>query len=220
MQNLNFKHYPSRILLAMLCLLIALYFVVKYTIVYFLQSHEPTEISMVNISIEIAGMSSLLAIVFILINKFVMWKWMLKILGLPDLRGNYEGELVSSYHIDDDHNKPNITKWIKMEISQNLNGFYVDCKFYNHKEDAQYSSLSESISHDIQSKDNGEFVITYHYRNAGNKFHQEHKKYGLNAHEGIAILHFNPKNKTLIGKYFNDAQERPSYGNINLNKIL
>lgn len=218
MQNFSFKYYPSRILLVMTCVFIALYFIIKYIITYLLQSQELIKTSLLNVSIEIAGMSSLLAVVFILINKFVMGKWLLKILGLPNLRGNYQGELISCYHIDDNSNKPNITKWVKMEISQNLNGFYIESSFYNTKEDKDPTSFSESITHDILNKDNGEFVITYLYKNKGNTFHDENKKYGVNAHNGMATLIFNSKNKTLIGGYFNDSSERVSYGKLNLKK--
>lgn len=136
--------------------------------------------------------------------------------GLPDLRGEYEGTLISSYHIDDDKSKPNITKHVKLTISQNLNGFYVESFYYDHEAAIKYSSESYSVSHDIDEKDNGEFIITYRYKNKKNDFHEDHQKYTLNNHDGICILTYNAKNKTLIGKYFNDSSDRPSYGQLNL----
>jgi hypothetical protein len=139
-------------------------------------------------------------------------------LGLPDLRGNYTGKLESSYHVDDDESKPHITKYVKISISQNVNGFYVEAFFYEHEASLKHSSESYSVSHDIDKKPNNEYIITYRYKNKADKLHDDHEKYGLTDHDGITILTFNAKNKTLNGKYFNDSQNRPSYGNLNLTK--
>jgi hypothetical protein len=136
--------------------------------------------------------------------------------GLPNLRGNYEGILTSSYHIDDDESKAYITKHIKLTICQDLNGFYVESFYYDHEASIKYSSSSYSVSDDIDRKNNSEYIITYRYKNNKNKFHDDHQKYILNDHDGICILTYNPENKTLIGKYFNDSADRPSYGQLNL----
>lgn len=210
MKELNFKYYPARILISILCSFIGIIVLSKN-----FSNPNPDGLQLF---FWVFGSSGLLAICFILINKFVMWQWVLKILGLPNLNGNYEGELISSYHIDDDISKPNIKKFVKMEITHNLNGFYVKTHFYESEFHTEESSISESISHDIEAKDNGELLIVYRYRNLPNTFHKDHKKYTLNQHDGIAQLYYNPKTNTLKGKYFNDSQERPSYGNINLNK--
>lgn len=146
---------------------------------------------------------------FFILNRFF---------GLPNLNGSYTGKLISSYHIDDDITKPNITKFVKLTIVQNLNGFYVEAFFYEHEASITYSSESCSVSHDIDKKPNDEYIITYRYKNTGRKLHEDHEKYNLNDHDGIAILTFNAKNKTLKGKYFNDSQNRPSYGELNLFK--
>lgn len=212
MKEFTFKYYPARILLFLLCLVLTVLILVK--------GFFKPEVTFVNVSFWIGGSSGLLALIFTFLNKYGMWNWVMKTLGIPDVRGNYLGKLTSSYHINDDPNQPNITKYMKIEISQNLNGFYAKSYFYDSEFHSQESSSSESISHDIEPKDNGEYLIIYRYRNTGNNFHHDHKKYNLNKHDGIAQLYFNPANKTLIGKYFNDSQDRPSYGTINLNKIL
>ncbi|WP_143884531.1 Cap15 family cyclic dinucleotide receptor domain-containing protein [Chryseobacterium binzhouense] len=218
MKKTNFKYYPFRKLFLMTCLVIVIYLIIKYGVLILFNKTDFTNISAVNLIMDIAGLSSILALVFSLINEYIMWNWYLKFLGLPDLRGKYTGELVSNYHIEDDITKPNITKWIEMEIHQNINGFHVKANFYPSQYNKSETSESESITHDILAKDNGEFVITYHYRNKGNKFHKENERYKHNNHDGIAILTFDPKNKILKGNYFNDGQERESYGKLNLIK--
>jgi hypothetical protein len=210
MKEFNFKYYPAKILISILCSFIGIIVLSKSLI-------NPNPDSL-QIFMWIIGSIGLLGIIFFLINKFIMNKWFLKLFTLPNLNGNYEGELISSYHINDDMSKPNIKKFVKMEITHNLNGFYVKTHFYDSEFHKEESSISESISHDIEAKDNGEFLIIYRYRNLHNTFHKDHQKYTLNQHDGIAQLYYNPKTNTLKGKYFNDSQERPSYGTINLNK--
>lgn len=211
MDKFSFKYYPARILLFLFCVVITLFILIKGIF-------KP-HVSFTSVSIWVVGSSSILALFFNFFNKYAMWKWVLKNLGIPDIRGKYEGRLISSYHVNDDPNQPNVTKFIKLEISQNINGFFVKSNFYDSEFHTQESSSSESTSHDIEPKDNGEYLIIYRYRNTGNNFHTDHKKYNLNKHDGIAQLYFNPKNKTLIGKYFNDSQDRPSYGQLTLNKL-
>lgn len=211
MDKFSFKYYPARILLFLLCVIITIFILVKGIF-------KP-DVSFINVAIWVVGSSGVLALFFTFFNKYAMWKWVQKVLGIPDIRGKYEGSLISSYHINDDPNQPNVTKYIKLEISQNINGFFVKSYFYDSEFHTQESSSSESTSHDIEPKDNGEYLIIYRYRNTGNNFHHDHKKYNLNKHDGIAQLYFNPENQTLIGKYFNDSHDRPSFGNMNLNKI-
>lgn len=221
MNNLSLKYYPTSILFYIVCILIAVFIYIKYIIFTAFEINNYLDNNSIwDFCIEIIGLSGMLASALFIINRYFMAKWFLEILNIPNLKGNYKGTLISSYHIDDDPNKPNITRYIQMEISQNLNGFFVKTQFYDNQFSNDMSSTSISTSHDIQSQDNGEFVITYFYKNEGNKFHLDHKKYGLNHHDGIAIFLFNPKNKTLIGKYFNNSQERPSYGNINLTQKI
>lgn len=177
------------------------------------------EANFINIAVWVVGSSSLLATFFIMFNKYALNLWILKILDLPKLKGSYTGELISSYHIDDDESKPHVKKFIVMNIYQNLNGFLVEAKFYNTKKSKNYTSETESINHDIVSKGNGNFTITYLYRSKGNKLTKEHLKYELNNHEGIAILEYNTAKETLTGNYFNDGNERTSFGRLNLEKI-
>ncbi len=90
--------------------------------------------------------------------------------GLPDLRGEYVGKLISSYHIDDDESKPHITKHVKLAINQNFNGFYIKSFFLNYEASVEYSSSSHSVSHDIDKIENGKYIITYRYKNNKNDF--------------------------------------------------
>uniref|UniRef100_UPI00404A0A52 Cap15 family cyclic dinucleotide receptor domain-containing protein n=1 Tax=Flavobacterium sp. TaxID=239 RepID=UPI00404A0A52 len=211
MKEFTFKYYPSRILLFLLC--IVLTFIILIQVVF------NSEATALNVALWIAGSSSMLALIFTLFNKLVLWDWVLKFLDIPKLQGKYEGELISSYHIDDDSSKPHVKKHVKMEIDQNLNGFIVKATFYNRKSDKDYTSETVSVSHNIVAIGNGNYTINYLYRNTGNKLQKEHLKVTLNNHEGFSTLEYNPKTKSLCGSYFNDSQERPSHGKLTLNKI-
>lgn len=210
MNKFSFKYYPARILLALVCILLTLIVLAK-GIIY-------TKPNFISLLLSLAGSSSILAVILIYINKHPKRNWFFKVLNLPNLNGVYEGELTSSYHLDDDETKPHIKKFVRLQIYQNLNGFLVVGQFFNLKSDENFTSQTESINHDIVSKGNGNYTISYLYGNKGNKLHKEHKKTTLNNHEGFAVLTYNPKDKTLIGSYFNDGQERPSYGKLNLKK--
>lgn len=203
----------------MVCVFIAIYFAIKHIILYVISTDNYTENNIINVCIDIVGLPSTLALIFILINKYFLKKWFLGILGLPKIKGNFEGNLISSYHIDDNPNKPHIDKYVKMSISQNLNGYLVEAFFYSSKNSKEVTSESESITHEILSKGNGKFTISYLYRNSAYAFNKDHKKYNLNNHEGIAVLTYDPSELSLVGKYFNDSQERPSYGRLTLKKV-
>jgi|AntRauTorckE5430_2_1112549.scaffolds.fasta_scaffold02371_4 hypothetical protein len=210
MKIFSFKYYPARILLTLFCIALTLVILVKG---FFMP-----EANFINIALWVVGSASLLAIFFKTLNKYCLKNCILKMLDLPKLKGSYTGELISSYHIDDDETKPHIKKYVKMKIYQNLNGFLVEAKFYNSKNDDTFTSETESINHDIVSKGNGDYTITYLYRNKGNKLTKENKKYSLNNHEGVAILEYSTATKALNGSYFNDAAERQSFGRLNLKK--
>ena len=211
MKDFTFKYYPARILLFLLCIVLTLIILVK--------GYLQPEVTFIGVALWVIGSSSLVALIFTFFNKYAMWKYVLKILDIPEFIGSYEGELISSYQLDDDTNMSNVKKYVFMEVFQNLNGFIIESKFYDSKASKEFSSESISITHDILSVGNGKFTISYLYKNKANKFHKDNKKYKLNSHEGMAVLTYDPIEETLIGKYFNDSQERPSYGMLNLKKI-
>ena len=211
MKNLNFKYYPTRVILGIICILITIIFIVK-------RSLQKTP-NLFSDALIIVGSSAIVYFTLFFLNKYFMWKYWLKLLEIPDLRGKYEGELISSYHIDDDLKKPNVTKWMKIEISQNLNGFYVTGEIFDNEYSSLKSSSFKSISHEIESNEDGTFEILYRYINIPNTFHADHEKYSLNNHYGCSNLNFNPTDNTLIGSYFNNGEERLSYGQLTLKKI-
>ena len=210
-KNLSFKYYPATILFFLVCMVIGFILFIKYIILHFFENLNFIQIPLINIIIDIVGLSGTLSLFFILINKYFMYKWYLKILGIPNLKGKYKGELISSYK--DKEIGTNKIKYVELKISQNLNGFYVKTFIFENKNDKYNSSSSYSISHDILPIDNGEFLITYLYNNTGNTLNKE-----LNPHIGFSMLTFNPKNKTLQGNYFNNASERKSYGTLDLKR--
>ena len=190
MKNLNFKYYPPKILLPLTCFIIAFYILIKHFFMYLFSNIEFINISIFKIIIDILLLSGTLALIFILINKYGMNSYFLKLLEITDLRGNYEGELESSFHYDDNEKLPHIKKFVKVKIEQNINGFIVFSDFYDFKDSSDKSSSSESISHDIKKISEHKFKVTYFYRNEANKFHYQDKTYGLNNHNGFAILYY------------------------------
>jgi hypothetical protein len=212
MQSFTLKYYPPKVLIGLVVLFVTLFFAIKSAFYNF----QGTEVSLAGELGILLGSTTVVSAGVFLINNYIMWPWLLKLLGIPDLRGTYEGKLVSSYHIDDDPEKPHVTKYLVLTISQNLNGFYVRSKFYDRKSNSDFSSQSESLNHAIKPDKDGTYIIEYLYRNLPNTLHKAHKRDVLNTHQGICVLRFNPKDRSLEGRYFNDTEQRPSYGKINL----
>ncbi len=202
MKDFNFKYYPARILIFLFCVIIAIIIIVKGFL-------HPVPSFWTTI-FWITGSSSVVALAFSLFNKYAINYYVFKLLDLPDIRGTYLGDLISSN---------STTKFVKLIISQNINGFYVEAQFFDNQYVNNCTSFSESITHDILKKENDEFIISYLYRNKVDRFHKDYKNNPLCDHSGMCSLTFNEKNKTLIGEYFNDGKQRMSYGKLNLKKI-
>ncbi|GHB47181.1 hypothetical protein [Mongoliitalea lutea] len=211
MRIFTLKYYPPRILFAIVCAIIAIIIAIK---VNFFQTDSLKEVI-----VYISTASGLISFLFYIWNKKCSWKPFYGLLNIPFISGRYEGELQSSFREDYDPKKPFIKKTICLEVSQNLNGFYVKGKVFELESKEVESSSFESLSHDIEAKENNEYLISFRYNNTGNYFHEEHEKYGLNKHDGVAMLYLNPKDKTLIGNYFNDNSERSSHGKLSLKKV-
>lgn len=208
----SLKYYPPKVLIGIVVLFITLIFGVKSAISLI----QGSEITLFQELIMLVSSFTLVSLLVYLLNKFIMWGWLLRLLGIPNLRGTYDGKLVSSYHIDDDPKKPHVTKYLVVTISQNLNGFYVRSKFYDRKGNREFSSQSESLSHAVKPNPDGSYTIEYLYHNLPNTLHKAHTRDVLNTHQGFCVLRFDPVNRSLEGKYFNDTETRPSYGSISL----
>lgn len=163
--------------------------------------------------------AGIIGTVFYLFNLYGLNSITAKVFNLPYLRGVYEGELISQYHINDDPQKPKVKKIVRLKASQNLNGFYMAMKFFDTIRSKQASSLSYNVTHHIEPLGNGTFRITYQYENDPDRTHKDEKKYGLNLHRGMADFIYDPKDKSLRGQYWNNPKDRNSFGTIELIRI-
>ena len=141
-----------------------------------------------------------------------MWKPFLRLLGICDIRGHYKGTLTSSYHYEDNPLLPHIKVQLEATVAQNLNGFYVEMKFFSDPMTKNVSSESFSLDGSIQKEPDGRFRVVYFYSNKGNQMHPDHKAVGLTNHEGVCLLKFDPDTRKFTGEYF--THERSSYGKI------
>lgn len=204
MKHLNFKNYPPKVLITLVLLISATVIFLKQLI--YSQSFNWEIYAMMLLTV------SAVSAIFYLINKFIMWKWFLKLLGLIDIRGKYAGELISSFHENDDPDRPNIKMKIEIKISQNINGTKIFGKVSPSKGKESNTSDFESEWVNLQSLENGNYLLEYRYSNRSNINHSWHKKYNLTSHTGFASLEFYPKEKTLKGIYF--TYENKSNGNL------
>lgn len=216
MKNFSFRYYPPKVLIGIFIFVLALVVFVKWLIDTYVFEKQ---LLFWNFLFYLILSSSIVGTFFHFFNSYGLCKLTAFLLHIPDLRGTYEGKLTSSFYLDDDPQKPQITKFIRLVIFQNLNGFYVDTEISDAKNSSDNSSTSESFTHNIAPLENGCFLITYQYKNKPNKFHKDERTYQLNRHIGIVELVFNPKDKTLKGDYWNNQNDRKSYGKIELSQI-
>lgn len=209
MDKLTFKNYPPTILAILLCIIVALNFGFK---ILYETIWEHKAIGFGNELVFIVLSYSTVLTVLSFINKYCMWKWLLQLLGLCDLRGTYTGTLVSSYHVDNDPLKPHIQLFCNLQIIQNINAIKIEGQFYTDEASNDESSYFTSSWEEIKKEDSGNFLIRYFFLNKGHQLHSDNQKYGLTSHEGICVLTFYPSSKKMKGYYFN--HERFSNGEI------
>lgn len=208
MKNLSFQYYPPKILIIL---------IIVMTIVM-----ESVKSVLKGVPIDFAGILitlstiSVVAALFSVINTYFVWNWFFLLLGITKISGRYEGDLVSSFHVDDDPNKPSIRMHIELDIAQNLNSIKIFGKVGPKDNPKGKTSDFESDWAHLQKLENGKFVLEYRYSNQANLQHPWHKKYTLTSHTGFASLVFDPKTKTFDGHYF--TYENRSTGNIELTR--
>lgn len=128
----------------------------------------------------------------LLYSIFEKWLWNLKIFSLlgivefPDLHGRWKGKQRSSYK----ENGSNIEIPSCLEISQTFSKIIV-CACYER-------SQSQSVVANFAEL-NGENYLFYTYDNEPNSL----KSGTMQAHKGTVKLKYLPKEKKLIGAYFN-----------------
>ena len=214
MKELSFKNYPTKVLVTIISLIIALSFAFQ-AIWKALKAGE--SMTLAEQVICIAGSSGLVLGILGYINSHIMWKWYLKLLRLCDIRGIYEGVLTSSYHVNDNPALPYEQLYAKFEIYQTLNGFRIEGRFFTDRGYTQLSSSSTSNDGEIRKEENGKFRVYYFFSNKGNQFHENQKRYGLNNHDGVCVFMFDPGARNMEGYYY--THERSSYGTISLKPV-
>ena len=208
MKEFNLRYYPPFLLAIMFCLIIAVNFLIKKTLAII--SGQPFETRSEVITLLLSG--GLVTSILRTLNRFAMWGWLLKLMGLCDLRGNYSGELISSYYKDDNPGNDQVRKYLVLHISQNLNGLQITGKVFNNQDDAGPSSTFVSTQCEIRKVEDGSFLLTYYYTNKPDLLTPERQKHKLNMHDGFASLTFQPGTRQLDGVYFNHG--RQSHGRI------
>jgi len=208
MNKFNLKNYPPKILMIIVCIIIAVNFFAKTLWEKYFQHDKDSVIEQCLIIVTSYG---IVISALTIINKYVMWNWLLRLLRLADINGEYSGKMISSYQ---NESNANIELYCKFHILQNLNGFLVTGEFYNDGGYKNKSSTFISSSEELTKLEDGKFQIHYFYNNIGQQLNKSHEKYFLNNHSGVSVMVFNPINRTIEGYYFN--HERTSYGTIAL----
>jgi hypothetical protein len=108
-------------------------------------------------------------------------------------------------------------RYCKVRILQNINAMKIEGDFYTDESHTDRTSHFYSFGEEIKKNDNGDFAISYFFYNEGRKMHPDNLKYGLNSHNGVCRVTFEPLNQTIKGEYF--TYERSSYGEIFLETI-
>lgn len=215
MEKLSFKNYSPKLLVIIICLIIAVKFGL-HELGNMSGRHESDSLRTQLIHLLLSFGTVLL--ILGLINKFCVWKWLLKLMGLCHLKGEWQGYIVSSFHEDNDPSKPNIKLFCKVKIVQNLNGYHVMGSYFT---DAQMmtepSSQFTSKYEEMEKQPGGAFRLHYFFTNTGDQYHPDHKQYNLDNHQGVCILTCNPEGNQMQGNYFN--YKRLSHGKIVLQRV-
>jgi hypothetical protein len=214
MNKLTLKHYPANMVSIFICLIAAINFLFTALWSEYV-NHKPLTFWQQLVCIVTAYGLALTALT--LLNRFGMWKWYLALIGVCDMRGEYEGELVSSFREFDNDHMPNVHLFMQATIVQNLNGFQIKCRFYT---DAAYTQLlSESVSYDenLTKEPDGTFKITYFYHNKGVPFQPASQTAGPHNYEGVCVLTFSAPGRVFKGYYYTHI--RASYGQLVLRPL-
>lgn len=214
MDKFSFKNYPPRVLVFLVCLIVTIkYGLHKLGNTFFHRENYGVITDLIYIFISAGTVLTILRWV----NSKFMWRWLLRLLGLSDIRGTYQGYILSSFREDNDPSKSNIKRFCKIMISQTINGFYVKGDYFSDEEMKQHTSGFSSDHEELRKQPDGTCLVSYFYDNIGDKFHAGHQKYGLTNHTGICVLTYLPKERELQGYYFN--RDRESNGKIFLKRI-
>ena len=142
-----------------------------------------------------------------LFNNFIWkWKFVNKIIKVPNINGNYEGELQSSYKIENSEELPSPIK-MTLTVKQNLDSI----TFISEYPDTPSSSKSNMGALMLYKDYTAEFIFAYSSRSEDIKIEHD-------PHDGMNTLSFNLLNGFIKGVYFNGRGKNPNKGIINLEK--
>ena len=150
-----------------------------------------------------------LIILFLLFWSFSNHLWKIKhvdtLLGIPNINGRYEGELVSSHTEDKTQNG---TYPIVIEVKQTLTDIQV---FLYTERSCSYSLIASMCKNYTKN-----FELVYVYQNKTSAMHADAD---MRDHHGSAFLELANGGNTLNGYYFNNPRERGRYGNIKVTRV-
>lgn len=144
---------------------------------------------------------------YFLFNTYI-WKWKVvnKIIGIPNVNGEYKGLLISSYI-----NKETGLKIDPIEMVLIVNQTFESIKFISKFPNSPSTSVSNMGG--LMSCENGIAEFIFAYSNKSRDITIENDR-----HEGMNILRFDLKNGIVEGEYFNNRGEKPNKGNVELEK--
>lgn len=213
MKNFTLKNYPPGILAAIFAFGITL----QYLFSYFFALLTGSENTFINQIIGLLTSGGAVLTALNILNTKFRPNWLLRLLHIGDIQGNFKGHLLSSYYVGDNPDNERVKMYVKLEISQNLNGFSVFGKFFNDIGMQDLSSTFKSSLEEMSELQDGRYQLVYLYYNEGNQLHADQTTIGLNNHKGVCVLTFDPQTRSLDGYYFN--YERSSHGNITLTPL-
>lgn len=151
--------------------------------------------------LEVPGGIGIAGLLFSLFDKY-FWAWpifrWLGLIDFPDLRGRWEGEIVSSY----ENEKTTLPAVI--EIKQTSSSIQV----YLYAEESKSKSLSTSLEKD----DDGVDLLRYGYINQPDSLSID----SMHIHYGSAQLRYYSDMEQLTGEYFT-SKERVTHGKLIFN---
>lgn len=212
-ENLNEKKV---LLIVFLVLAVSIFYSLlqKMGIIQFLETFEKN-LSIISPFIKWGFISIVLTPISIfwtfyeVFNKY-LWKLKLfnKIIGVPNINGNYEGCLQSNY-IDKETGKQVPPIRSKLEVVQKFDKIKFCLSF------PDTPSSSKSNMGGLREFDGKIAEFAFSYSNTSRDLKVE-----STMHDGMNILRFNLETGEVEGEYFNNRGINPNKGIMNLKKII
>lgn len=147
-------------------------------------------------------------IYYYLFENFI-WKWRYinKLIGIPNINGKYKGTLESSFRIEGSNEKTPPMKMI-LTVKQNFDKIKFTCEF------PDTPSASESSMGALMLFEDNMAKFIFAYTNQSTDIFIENDQ-----HNGMNTLIFDLSNGSVRGTYFNGRGKKPNKGKMTLDKI-